>query len=96
MSCHLSETSLDQTAHERQQVAFEDVWRGVILRAECIEHPSEFPVLHHQLPDPRAHLVQAEIRAGVQIQGFERPRDLWPLVLIAYPIGLFMAWRRYR
>ena len=35
-------------------------------------------------------------RAGVQLQGFERPRDLWPLVLIPYPIGLLLAWRRYR
>lgn len=35
-------------------------------------------------------------RAGVHIEGFERPRDLWPLVLIPYPIGLLLAWRRYR
>ena len=35
-------------------------------------------------------------RAGVQIEGFERPRDLWPLVVIPYPIGLLFAWRRYR
>ncbi len=35
-------------------------------------------------------------RAGIQIEGFERPRDLWPLVMIPYPIGLMMAWRRYR
>jgi hypothetical protein len=35
-------------------------------------------------------------RAGVQLEGFERPRDLWPLVIIPYPIGLLFAWRRYR
>jgi hypothetical protein len=35
-------------------------------------------------------------RAGVHIEGFERPRDLWPLVIIPYPIGLLLAWRRYR
>lgn len=35
-------------------------------------------------------------RAGVHIEGFERPRDLWPLVIIPYPIGLLFAWRRYR
>ena len=35
-------------------------------------------------------------RAGVHIEGFERPRDLWPLVVIPYPIGLLFAWRRYR
>jgi hypothetical protein len=35
-------------------------------------------------------------RAGIEIQGFERPRDLWPLVVIPYPIGLGIAWRRYR
>lgn len=35
-------------------------------------------------------------RAGVHIEGFERPRDLWPLVILPYPIGLLFAWRRYR
>jgi hypothetical protein len=35
-------------------------------------------------------------RAGIEIQGFERPRDLWPLVAIPYPIGLVIAWRWYR
>jgi hypothetical protein len=35
-------------------------------------------------------------RAGIQIEGFERPRDLWPLVAIPYPIGLLVAWRRYK
>jgi hypothetical protein len=35
-------------------------------------------------------------RAGIQIEGFERPRDLWPLVTIPYPIGLLIAWRRYK
>ena len=35
-------------------------------------------------------------RAGVQLQGFERPRDLWPLVVVPYPVGLLFAWRRYR
>lgn len=35
-------------------------------------------------------------RAGIEIQGFERPRDLWALVAIPYPIGLAIAWRRYR
>src|SRR5262245_12588040 len=35
-------------------------------------------------------------RAGVHIEGFERPRDLWPLVIIPYPIGLLLAWHRYR
>ena len=35
-------------------------------------------------------------RAGIQLQGFERPRDLWPLVVLPYPIGLLFAWRRYR
>ena len=35
-------------------------------------------------------------RAGVHIEGFERPRDLWPLVIVPYPIGLLFAWRRYR
>ena len=35
-------------------------------------------------------------RAGLHIEGFERPRDLWPLVVIPYPIGLLFAWRRYR
>lgn len=35
-------------------------------------------------------------RAGVQLEGFERPRDLWPLVIVPYPIGLLLAWRRYR
>src|SRR5688572_22478365 len=35
-------------------------------------------------------------RAGVHIEGFERPRDLWPLVVIPYPIGLLFAWRRYQ
>lgn len=35
-------------------------------------------------------------RAGVQLRGFERPRDLWPLVVIPYPVGLLVAWRRYR
>jgi hypothetical protein len=35
-------------------------------------------------------------RAGVSIEGFERPRDLWPLVVIPYPLGLLLAWRRYR
>jgi hypothetical protein len=35
-------------------------------------------------------------RAGLHLEGFERPRDLWPLVVIPYPIGLLLAWRRYR
>ena len=35
-------------------------------------------------------------RAGIHIEGFERPRDLWPLVLLPYPVGLLIAWRRYR
>ena len=35
-------------------------------------------------------------RAGVHLQGFEQPRDLWPLVVVPYPIGLLFAWRRYR
>ena len=35
-------------------------------------------------------------RAGMHLEGFERPRDLWPLVIIPYPIGLLFAWRRYR
>jgi hypothetical protein len=32
-------------------------------------------------------------RAGVQIQD---SRDLWPLVVVPYPVGLLFAWRRYR
>jgi hypothetical protein len=35
-------------------------------------------------------------RAGVHVQFFERPRDMWPLVVIPYPIAVAVAWRRYR
>jgi len=35
-------------------------------------------------------------RAGVVVWGFQRLRDVWPLVALPYMIGLAIATRRYR
>ena len=35
-------------------------------------------------------------RAGYQVPGFERLRDVWPLTVLPYWLGLALAWRRYR
>ena len=35
-------------------------------------------------------------RAGIVVWGFQRLRDVWPLVALPYMIGLAMATRRYR
>lgn len=35
-------------------------------------------------------------RAGVSIWGFRQLRDVWPLVVLPYGIGLMLALRRYR
>lgn len=35
-------------------------------------------------------------RAGIVVWGFQRLRDVWPLVALPYMIGLAIATRRYR
>ena len=35
-------------------------------------------------------------RAGIVVWGFQRLRDVWPLVALPYVIGLAIATRRYR
>ena len=35
-------------------------------------------------------------RAGCEVPGFERLRDVWPLTVLPYWLGLALAWRRYR
>lgn len=35
-------------------------------------------------------------RAGIVVWGFQRLRDVWPLVVLPYVIGLAIATRRYR
>ena len=35
-------------------------------------------------------------RAGIAVWGFQRLRDVWPLVALPYVIGLAIATRRYR
>lgn len=35
-------------------------------------------------------------RAGFSVWGFERLRDMWPLVVLPYGLGLVLAIRRYR
>jgi hypothetical protein len=35
-------------------------------------------------------------RAGLPVPGFERLRDVWPLVILPYVVGIAMATRRYR
>ena len=35
-------------------------------------------------------------RAGYEVPGFERLRDVWPLTVLPYWLGLALAWRRYR
>jgi hypothetical protein len=35
-------------------------------------------------------------RAGVVVPGFENMRDVWPLTVLPYFIGLWIARRRYR
>ena len=35
-------------------------------------------------------------RAGIVVWGFQRLRDVWPLVALPYLIGLAIATRRYR
>jgi hypothetical protein len=35
-------------------------------------------------------------RAGIVVWGFQRLRDVWPLVVLPYLLGLAIAMRRYR
>jgi len=35
-------------------------------------------------------------RAGIVVWGFQRLRDVWPLVALPYMLGLAIAMRRYR
>ena len=35
-------------------------------------------------------------RAGIVVWGFQRLRDVWPLVALPYMVGLAIATRRYR
>jgi len=67
--------------------SLDELHRRVQLEALAIAYPTTLLLLFA--------VGQLE-RQGFTVWGFERLRDVWPLAVVPYFVGVALAWRRYR